>query len=133
MSCKSLLYAVNSSPQAMEENGVINFGQIVRRFGRNVNLVNGNAVLQGAGYYKISVNFVLTGAGTGPVVIQLYKNGVAIEGATDSRTLAVGNVNTLSMPAVVVRDLCCVESVITAVITGDASTINTAAITVEKL
>ncbi len=133
MSCKSGLYAVNNASQTMTINGVINFGQLVRKFGQNINLSGGNVVLRGVGYYNISANFVLTANGAGPVVIQLYRNGVPIAGAVASMTTTATRVYTLSIPPVKVREFCCNEDIITAVITGDASTITTAAINVDKL
>lgn len=133
MSCKSGLYAVNTNEQATTIGAVINFGNVVRRFGQNINLSGGNVVLHGIGYYNISASFTIRGASANVVDIQLYKNGTPITGAFVRRTGAVGNVCTLTIPEVMLREFCCNESVITAVITGDASTVTNATINVVKL
>lgn len=132
MSCKSLIYATNSVPQEVAVGESINFGQVVRRFGRNLNLSGGNISVMGEGYYDIDGLFNIVAGGAGLLSVELYKDGSLIPGAVASRTVAADAAYSLSIPPVVIREMCCCESTITAVITGVAATVNSTSIKVEK-
>lgn len=127
----SVLYAVNSNTQTLPIGSTINFGNIVRRYGCNCNLSGGNVVLKGTGYYNINTNFSFVAGGAGTATIALYKDGVAIPGAFASRATAEAGAYVMSIPAIV-RQTCCCDSQITAVVTGVATTLNNATITVVK-
>lgn len=132
MSCKSALYAANTNAQAVAIGGLVNFGTIVRRYGCNCRLEGGNAVVVGSGYYDLDVDLTITAGAAGTAVITLYKDGTPISGATASVTVAANSLYQVSIPAIV-RQVCDCEGVITAVITGVATTVNNAAIAVEKI
>lgn len=130
---KALLYATNQTTQAAAAEGTTaNFGSTVRKYGCNAYLAGGNATTRGCGYYAIdaSVTFEATGAGT--EVLQLYKDGVAIPGASASVTVAAADTVTLEVPTVT-RSLCDCESTITAILSGAAGTITNAAVRVAKM
>lgn len=129
---KSLLYAANTNSQVLAVNGVVNFGNIVRRYGCNCNLSGGNAIVKGSGYYNISTNFTFTAGSTGVGTITLYKDGVAIPGASASGSFAANTVYCVAIPTAV-KDFCDCESTITAVITGIGMTFSNASIVVEKM
>lgn len=131
MSCKSALYAVNTAEQAVALGGVISIGSAVRRFGCHANAVGGNAVIKGVGYYDITASFGIEGV-AGTVTITLYKDGVAIPGASATLTTEAATDYSVVIPAIV-RSTCDCESTITAVLTGAAVTITNAAIRVEKI
>ena len=131
MSCKSCVYGANTASQNIVDGGTINFGSIVRRFGNNTNIAGGNGVVIGEGYYDIDTNITFTAA-AGTVTIALYKDGVPITGATATRTTAATSSYTITIPALV-RQKCCCESVITAVLTGEDTTVTNAAIIIEKV
>ena len=130
---KAVLYAANTNPQTVVAAGsVVNFGSIVRRYGCNCNLSGGNAIVEGIGYYAVDANVTFGGTTASTVVVQLYNDGVAIPGAT--ATVVIGNNGTGSVTIpTVVRQRCCVESTITANITGLAGTVSNASIRVVKL
>ena len=132
MSCKSALYAANTTPQALPINSVISFGSIVRRFGSNFNLSGGNLVAMGAGYFDLDAAFNVFGTATGNATITLYKDGVAIPGATQTVGVADGSRTNVTIP-VIIRNNCCRDITITAVLTGAGATINTATIAAEKI
>lgn len=131
---KSALYATNTIAQdvAVTTDTTINFGQPVRRFGCDTYLSGGNAIIRGCGYYAIDtvVNFTALTAGT--VVVQLFKDGVAIPGAASTISMVADDVNSFEISSLV-RNTCECESTITAVISGATGTINTASIRVIKL
>lgn len=124
--CKSLLYAVNAISQVGPN---VNFGDVVRRIGSNIQLSGGNPVIVGAGYYKIDSKFVVTLADAGTATITLLEDGVPIPGANATFTVAAGTY-TVSIPAVV-REVCCEKNTITA--TVSTGTIVNASILIEKV
>lgn len=127
---KSIMYAVNSTTQAVANGGIINFGSPVYRTGCNLNMMAGNVVISGTGYYFIDTNINLIFAEAGTATITLYKDGVAIPGGVAVFTATVGD-TAVSIPAVV-REKCCCDSVITAVLTGVGASITNASISIEK-
>lgn len=134
MSCKSLIYTAMQTPTAVAVNGIIPLGTIVRRYGCNCNL-NGNGVsINGSGYYDADVSVTAVPAAAGTVTVQLLKDGVAIPGATASATVAAADTAvTLAFPASVRLGCCSTGSVLTLLLTGAASTVNNAAVRVEKI
>jgi len=127
---KAILYAANTASQDVALNGIINFGNVVRRCGNNLNISNGALVTGGCGYTNISTNFTIT-AGAGTTTIALYKDGIPITGATASMTTVADSVYNVEIP-VVIKDTRCCGSTITAVLSGAAGTITNAAITAER-
>lgn len=58
--------------------------------GCSIQAQNGGAKIQNGGIYEISFDTYVTSAAAGTVVVQLYKDGVALPCAKDSVTLAAG-------------------------------------------
>ena len=78
---RAVLYTANSNNQTVGINGIISPGGVVRRYGCNIQL-SGNAVtLTGTGYYDISSSITL-------VPVTAYQDGIPIQGATASATVA---------------------------------------------
>lgn len=101
MSCKSALYAVMQTPTAVAVDGVIPLGSLIRRYGCDVTL-NGNAVnITGAGYYDVDASVTVALAAAGTVTATLFKDGVAVPGATASASGAAGAPVVLAFPALV--------------------------------
>ncbi len=134
MSCKSLIYTAMQTPATVAVNGIIPLGTIVRRYGCNCDL-NGNGIaINGSGYYDVDVSVEAAPTAAGTVTVQLLKDGVAVPGATASATVtAAADVVTLAFPATVRLGCCSTGSVLTLLLTGAASTINNAAMRVEKI
>ena len=133
MSCKSALYAALQTPTAVSAGGVIPLRSLIRRYGCDISL-NGNAVnLSGAGYYDVDASITATLTAAGTVTATLYKDGVAIPGATASETgTASGTVN-LNIPALVRQACCAAGSALTLVLTGAAATVNNVALRVQRI
>lgn len=133
MSCKSVLYAAMQTPTAVAVDGVIPLGSLIRRYGCDVAL-NGNAVnITGAGYYDVDASVTVTPAAAGTVTITLYKDGVAVPGATASETAAANGTVDLSIPALVRQVCCAAGSALTLVLTGVAATVNNVALRVQRI
>lgn len=130
---KSALYLANTLPQSVAIDGIINFGTIIRRYGSNLTAIGGNAVLKGAGYYKIDANVTFSDTASGEAAIALFADGVPIPGATASITTGTASaVHSFTIPAVA-RVTCCKPVVITAAVSGVAIDVENAAMVVEKL
>lgn len=133
MSCKSALYAAMQTPTAVAVDGVIPLGSLIRRYGCDVAL-NGNAVnITGAGYYDVDASVTVTPAAAGTVTITLYKDGVAVPGATASETAAANGTVDLSIPALVRQVCCAAGSALTLVLTGAAATVDNVALRVQRI
>jgi len=133
---KSAIYTANSSAQNVALNGVINPGTIIRRYGPNLGL-SGNAIqIDGPGYYNIQASITAAPTAAGNVTITVYKDGVAIPGATATQSTSVAN-NPLNLSiSSLVREFCsCCDGLsnLTFVLTGTAAAISNIAIVVEKL
>lgn len=133
MSCKSALYAAMQTPTAVAVDGVIPLGSLIRRYGCDVAL-NGNAVnITGAGYYDVDASVTVSPAAAGTVTITLYKDGVAVPGATASETAAANGTVDLSIPALVRQVCCAAGSALTLVLTGAAATVDNVALRVQRI
>ena len=134
MSCKSALYAAMQTPTAVAVGGVIPLGSLIRRYGCDVDL-NGNAVnITGAGYYDVDASITAAPTAAGTVTVTLYKDGVAVPGATASATAAAADdVVDLNIPALVRQVCCAAGSALTLVLTGAAATVNNVALRVQRI
>lgn len=134
MSCKSALYTAMQTPTAVEVGGVIPLGSLIRRYGNDISL-NGNAVnITGTGYYDVDASITVAPTAAGTVTATLYKDGVAVPGATASATAAAaGDLVDLSIPALVRQACCAAGSALTLVLTGAAATVSNVALRVQRI
>lgn len=129
---KSVLYGVNRTPQTIVVGDRVNFGNIVRRYGCNINMSGGEVNITGEGYYNVDASVTFVAGAEGIATVTLLKDGSVIAGAGASQTVASGDTVTLTIPPSVIREKCCCESTITAVISGVVGVINNATIRVVK-
>lgn len=121
------------TPTAVAVDGVIPLGSLIRRYGCDVAL-NGNAVnITGAGYYDVDASVTVSPAAAGTVTITLYKDGVAVPGATASETAAANGTVDLNIPALVRQVCCAAGSALTLVLTGVAATVDNVALRVQRI
>ena len=138
MSCKSVLYAAMQTPTAVAVGGVIPLGSLIRRYGCDVSL-NGNAVNitggnQSAGYYDVDASLTVAPAAVGTVTVTLYKDGVAVPGATASATAAAADDALDLNITALVRQVCCAAgSALTLVLTGAAASVENVALRVQRI
>lgn len=109
MSCNSLIYMENSGLANFQANQVIPVGNIIRKYGKNINS-NGNGVnVCGVGYYLAIIKLTITPTAAGNFTVQLIENGNAIPGAFAGATGTANEAITLTFNAVV-RTNCCEQS-----------------------
>lgn len=130
MSCKSALYAAMQTPSAVAVGGVIPLGSLIRRYGCDVSL-NGNAVnITGAGYYDVDASLTVAPAAVGTVTVTLFKDGVAVPGATAA---AADDALDLNITALVRQVCCAAGSALTLVLTGAAASVDNVALRVQRI
>ena len=133
MSCKSNIYAVNTTSASVVANGTLPLSTTVRRYGCSANLSGNSISLSDAGYYLVIVNATFTAPVAGTVALQ--DDGVVVPGATASTTVttATTEVRSLSLAATV-RVFCnSAPDALTIVNTGVAATFSNISIDVVKI
>lgn len=135
MSCKSAIYAVNTtSAVSIADGGVYSPTTVVRRFGKACQLAGNTIFLNSPGYYDIAVAATLTGlTADTAVTLSVYQDGTPINGLTATQTVKTANdIVTLNVSGIA-RVLCDKsQSYITIVIEGQAVTGNNLAVDITK-
>lgn len=141
MSCKSAIYAADPSGTVLTlstaTGTVIPLGTTVRRFGCNAVLSGNGVLLNGQGYFNVDASVTFTPTAAGTYTVTLFKDGVAVPGATQTITAAAAGTVPVNIPAIV-RDQCCDStSTLTIVVTSATVpatvTIDNTAVVVTKL
>lgn len=133
---KSAIYVVNNTTQLVPENGLINLGSVIRRFGCNCHLNNNGINIAGTGYYNINASFTVAPTAVGEVTVTMYKDGIAVPGATATETAGAADDNINLSISAIVREYCpCCDnsSNLTFVLSDVEANVVNSAITVEKL
>lgn len=143
MSCKSAIYVTNTSPvtltlTAQQPSATIPLGTIIRRFGRNIQLSGNGILIDGEGYYDVDASVTLTPVAAGSYTIQLFRDGVAIPGATQTMTAGAGATVNFNVPALARLQCCDSSATLTLVLTTTATlpatvTVNNVGVVVEKI
>ena len=143
-----LIGAKNFATQEVVTNGLIEFGNVYRRFCKRINgtrtfeFDNSDIVLQQNGIYHITVTAVASGTEAGVLAIQLYENGNAISGAFSNETITTPNteLRTLTLDYYTLVDNTCVlgcnstvAKSISIVNTGIPATFTSVVINIEKV
>lgn len=130
---RSLIFTANSSNQSVLDGGVVNLGNIQRRYGNNCQL-SGNAILvSGTGYYDISASFSVTPTAAGTVTITAYNGDIPVNGINATGTVAATDTTIPLSVTGVVRLFCNSDSSpITFKVSGGDVDISNAAVIVKK-
>lgn len=128
---KSAIYTVNTNPGTIAVGGVVPVGNIVRRFGCNLDVSGSGIETRGNGYYKTTVSISFNGIAAGTATIQLYKDGVPVPGALAIRTVAANTAYTIDFPGMT-RNYDDNSSILTLVLTGASVDVTNVAMLVEK-
>ena len=143
-----LIGAKNFATQEVVTNGLIEFGNVYRRFCKRINgtrtfeFDNSDIVLQQNGIYHITVTAVASGTEAGVLAIQLYENGNAISGAFSNETITTPDteLRTLTLDYYTLVDNTCVlgcnstvAKSISIVNTGIPATFTSVVINIEKV
>lgn len=128
-----VMYLINTATQAVAANGIVTVPTISRRLGCSMSATQDGIITKRAGYYNVDANVTFTTPTAGTVIVQLYKNGVAVPGALASVTTTdATGVHTLNINAPV-RVFCHEGNpIFTLVNTGVAISSTTAGLEMER-
>lgn len=137
MPCKSLIDVATTASTSVVANGTLPLSTIIRRHGRDVNL-SGNSVAItdcGSNYYLVTVTATFTVPVAGVVTLNLQQNGVSIQGATASVTVATAStdIRSISFSAIVRTFNSQVIDSLTIQNAGTAATFSNIAMSVKQL
>lgn len=143
-----LLGTRNFASQEVLTNGIVQLGNVYRRFCRKINGVktfefdNTDIILQQTGMYHITVTAVASGAEAGTLAIQLYENGFPVPAVFSNETITTPEteLRTLTLDYIALVDNACVlgcnspvAKAISIVNTGVESTFTSVVVNVEKV
>lgn len=138
----------NFATQEVVTNGIIQLGNVYRRYCRKINGVktfefdNSDVILQQSGMYHITVTAVASGAEAGTLALQLYENGFAVSGVFANETITTPDteLRTLTLDYFVLVDSTCVlgcnstvAKAISLVNTGVEATYTSVIMNIEKV
>ena len=131
---KSAIYVANTNSQSVAVGGTLEFGSVVRRFGCATNLYGNIINIDEAGYYDVNVSVTASPTAIGTVTVSLFNNGVAVQGATASSTVAVADTPANVSFESIVRVFCGANvGGLSLVLTGTESNVTNVAVVVTKL
>ena len=143
MSCKSAIYTANTSPStitltAAQPSATLPLGTVIRRFGCNAQLSGNGILLDGSGYYDVDASVTITPVAAGDYTVSLYRDGVAVPGATQTVTAVAAAAVNFNIPALVRLQCCDSSATLTLVLTTTATlpaevTVNNVGVVVEKI
>lgn len=130
---KSAIYTAVTTSVPVSDGGVLPVGNIIRRFGCNLNADTNTIETCGLGYYKLDAVATLAAASAAPITITLLQDGVPVPGAKSTITVAGTSDQTVLPVTAIVRNKCDCGSALSFVISGADVTLDNFAVTVEKL
>lgn len=130
---KSAIYTANTSAQSVAVGGTVPLGTTIRRFGCNLMQAGDGITMTGSGYYKVSASATVEGSAAGTITLSVYKDGVAVPGATASVTGAADTIYDIALNSLIRLQCCNASSTLTIVLTGTAASVNNMALVVEKV
>lgn len=143
MSCKSAIYTANTSATpitltAAQPAASLPLGTVIRRFGQNIQLSGTGILLDGMGYYDVDASVVLTPAAAGNYTVTLFRDGVAVPGASQTVTAAALSAIAFNIPALARLQCCDSSASLSLVLTTSATlpatvTVNNVGVVVEKI
>ncbi len=143
-----LLGTRNFASQEVLTNGIVQLGNVYRRFCKKINGVktfefdNTDIILQQTGMYHITVTAVASGAEAGTLAIQLYENGFPVPAVFSNETITTPEteLRTLTLDYIALVDNACVlgcnspvAKAISIVNTGVEATFTSIVVNVEKV
>lgn len=138
----------NFATQEVLTGGLIQLGNVYRRFCRKINGIktfefdNSDIILQQSGIYHVTVTAVASGVEAGTLAIQLYENGFAVPGVFANETITTPDteLRTLTLDYYVLVDSTCVlgcnstlAKAISVVNTGVEATFTSVVVNIEKV
>ena len=134
--CTSVLYTVNAVTTTAALGVPIDLGTVIRRKNCGVSTDGSVVRLEENGYYAVDVSATFSAAAAGNVTLTLYKDGVAVPGATATETITTASteLRSVEIPAVVrLSGPCGTTGALTVVASGNAPTVSNITVRVEHI
>lgn len=131
---KSAIYTALTTSTVVEPGNLVPMGYVQRQYGYALHANGTNIMITEPGYYNVDVFATYVGT-AGDVTLSLYKDGVAVPGATDTETVATAETQyRASSFGAIVRVYCCAGAQLSVVASGTSTpTIENFAVRVVKL
>lgn len=135
MSCTALLFTANTAAQTVAVGGTINPGNVVRRRACNgscspsANVSGSSITLTGGDYYEVDATLTVVPTAAGTATVSLVQDGVTI--ASSSATVAAA-ATSVAIPLTAIVRTRGGSSVLTLVLSGAASSVTNAYVTVAQ-
>jgi hypothetical protein len=133
---RAAIYTVNESSQTVAEDGVINLGTIVRKFGCNLNLAGTGIQIMGPGYYRFDSSITLAPDAAGNITVTAYLDNMPVQGAVaTAEATAAGDILNLDLDFIIRQSCPCCEGLSNLVfkVSENAADVSNIAIVGEKL
>lgn len=135
MSCKALLFTANTAAQAVAVGGTVNPGSVVRRRAGNcagspsANVSGSTVVVTGGDYYLVDATLTVVPTADGTVTVSLVQDGTTV--ASASATVAAAATSVVIPLTAIIRTRGGASN-LTLVLTGAASSVSSAYVSVEQ-
>lgn len=131
---KSLIQTANPTTQAVSENGIINLGTVLRRYGCNLRLSGNGVEAVGGGYYEVNATVTVEPTAIGNVSVSMLVDGSGIPSATATGYASAANVPVTLPIVTTIRKGCCCDgaSNITFVLTAGAGDVTNISVRIIK-
>lgn len=131
---KSAIYTANTATQTVPAGGTVSIGSVIRKTGCCL-LSDSISVKSLGGLYSVSVNVTAAPTAAGEVTVTLYRNGVAVPGASATQTVAASGTASLAFTALVKSNCCTYDDPVTytLVLSGTESSVTGASMAVVQV
>jgi hypothetical protein len=104
---KSSITMYNNNAQAVITGGELSFPSVCDNTGCSISINSGSATIKNTGLYTFNFDGFGVGTTAGVVIVQLFKDGIAMPCAMDAVTVAVGSTENLHFSTTVIVPTCC--------------------------
>lgn len=131
---KTAIYTAMTNSTVVNPGDVVPVGYVQRKVGCGLSANGSSIIITEPGYYSVDVYATYVGT-AGDVTLTLYKDGMAVPGATDTETIATADTQyRASSIGAIVRVYCCAGAQLSVVASGTSTpTIENFAVKVVKL
>jgi hypothetical protein len=107
---KSSLTMYNNNSQPVITNGELTFPSVCDDTGCSIGHSSGSATIRHTGLYTFNFDGYGVGTTAGVVIVQMFKDGVAVPCAIDAQTVAIGDTRNLHFSTTLVVPTCCANN-----------------------
>lgn len=130
---KSSITMYNNNDQVVVTNGELTFPALCNETGCSIKASAASATIRNTGLYTFNFDGYGVGTEAGIVIVQLFKDGIAVPCAVDAQTVAVGDTRNFHFSTTLFVPTCCANNPsYTVRLTGVGFTFNHAKLSVVR-